>query len=79
LNLQAESKILKKLLKQQIYQSTQKNLKKKTVFRTLKVERGQKYARTEFAGPTQNHKKIIRTSNQSIKTKIFPKKVCLVP
>jgi hypothetical protein len=46
---------------------------------TLKVERGQKYARTEFAGPTQNPKKIIRTSNQPIKTKFFPKKVCLVP
>jgi hypothetical protein len=53
-NLQAEYKILKKLLEHQIYQPKQKNSKKKTVFRTLKVERGQKYARTEFAGPTQN-------------------------
>jgi hypothetical protein len=77
-NLQAESKILKKILEHQIYQSKQKNSKKKTVFRTLKVERGQKYARTEFADPTQNPKKIIGTSNQPIKTKIFPKKVCLV-
>jgi hypothetical protein len=57
---------------------TKKNLTK-TVFRTLKVERGQKYARTEFAGPTQNPKKIIRTSNQPIRMKFFPKKVCLVP
>jgi hypothetical protein len=69
----------KKLLEQQIYQSKHK-IKKKTVFSTtLKVERGQKYARTEFAGPTQNPKKIIGTSNQPIKTKIYPKKVCLVP
>jgi hypothetical protein len=34
---------------------------------------------TEFAGSTQNVKKIGRTSNQPIKTKIYPKKVCLVP
>jgi hypothetical protein len=61
-------------LKQQIYQSKQK-ISKKTVFRTLKVERGQKYARTEFAGQTQNPEKIIRTSNQPIRTKFFPKKV----
>jgi ribosomal protein S6 len=47
-NLQAESKILKKF-------QNKKNLKK-TVFRTLEVKRGQKYARTEFAGPTQNPK-----------------------
>jgi hypothetical protein len=43
---------------------------KKIVFCTLKMERGQKYALAEFAGPTQN---------QPIRTKIFPKKVCLVP
>jgi hypothetical protein len=29
---------------------------------------------TEFAGSTQNPKKIIGTSNQPIRTKIFPKK-----
>jgi hypothetical protein len=29
---------------------------------------------TEFAGPTQNPKKIIRTPNLPIRTKIFPKK-----
>jgi hypothetical protein len=34
---------------------------------------------TEFAGSTQNPKKNIETSNQPIKTKNFPKKVCLVP
>jgi hypothetical protein len=39
------------------------------VFRTLKVESGQKYAWTEFAGLTQNAKKIIGTSNQPEKEK----------
>jgi hypothetical protein len=33
---------------------------------------------TEFEDSTQNHHKIITTPNQSIKMKIFPKKVCLV-
>jgi hypothetical protein len=59
-----------------------KKFLKKTVFRTLKVERGQKFVwglPKELAGSTQNPKKNIRTSNQPIKTKIFPKKVCLVP
>jgi hypothetical protein len=64
-------------LEHQIYQAKQK-ISKKNVFRTLKEERGQKYAHTEFAGPTQNPKKIIRTSNQPIRTKFFSKKVCLV-
>jgi hypothetical protein len=41
------------------------------VFRTLKVERGQKHDRAEFADPTQNTKKIIRTPNQN---ENFPKK-----
>jgi hypothetical protein len=51
-----------------------KKFLKKTVFRTLKVERSQKYARAEFAGPTQNPKKNIGIPNQPIKPKIFPKK-----
>jgi hypothetical protein len=34
---------------------------------------------TEFAGLTQNPKKNIRTPNLSIRTNIFPKKLCLVP
>jgi hypothetical protein len=38
------------------------------------MEKGQKYAWTEFAGPTQNPKKIKGTSNQLIKTKKNPKK-----
>jgi hypothetical protein len=33
----------------------------------------------EFAGSTQNPKKIIGTPNFPIKKKIFPIKVCLVP
>jgi hypothetical protein len=33
----------------------------------------------EFAGSTQNHKKIIRTPNQPIETEKFTKKICLVP
>jgi hypothetical protein len=33
----------------------------------------------EFVGSTLNPKKNIGTSNQPIRTKIFPKKVCLVP
>jgi hypothetical protein len=34
---------------------------------------------TEFAGSTQNHKNLNGTPNLPTKTKIFPKKVCLVP
>jgi hypothetical protein len=78
-NLQAESKILKKIIGTPNLSINTKNFEKKTLFRTLKVERGQKYARTEFAGSNQNPKKIMRTSNQPIRTKFFPKKVCLVP
>jgi hypothetical protein len=51
-NLQAESKILKKIIGTP--NLSIKKFLKKTVFSTLTVERGQKYARTEFAGPTQN-------------------------
>jgi hypothetical protein len=61
-------------LEHQIYQSKQKISKKKTVFRTLNVETGEKYARTEFAGQTQSPKKNyknIKSTNQNL---IFPKK-----
>jgi hypothetical protein len=34
---------------------------------------------TEFAGSTQNFQKIFRTVNRPIKTKIFSKKICLLP
>jgi hypothetical protein len=45
------------------------------MFRTLKLERSQKFAsEMEFAGSTQNPTKIIRTSCNLIRTKIFPKK-----
>jgi hypothetical protein len=73
-NLQAESQIPKKKYWNTKYINQNQKFKKKTMFRALKVERGQKYAQTEFADPTQNLKKIIRTSNQPIRTKIFPKK-----
>jgi hypothetical protein len=33
----------------------------------------------EFAGSTQNHKKIIENPNQPIETKKILKKICLVP
>jgi hypothetical protein len=33
----------------------------------------------KFAGSTQNVKKIVGTSNQPTRTKMFPKKVCLIP
>jgi hypothetical protein len=52
-----------------------KKFKKKTVFRTLKVERGQKYARTEFEGPTQNPKKISEHQINQSKQKISQKKL----
>jgi hypothetical protein len=66
-NLQAESKILKKIIGTP--NLSIKKFLKKTVFRTLKEEIGQKYARTEFAGPTQNPKKISEHQiNQSKRT-----------
>jgi RNase H-fold protein (predicted Holliday junction resolvase) len=48
------------------------------MFNTLKKYRSQKFVwgyPTEFEGSTQNSKKNIGTSNQPIKTNIFPKKV----
>jgi hypothetical protein len=49
---------------------------------TLKVKKNSKIilgSPTKFAGLTQNRKKIIGIPNQSIRTKIFAKKVYLVP
>jgi hypothetical protein len=51
-----------------------KNFYKKTVFRSLKVIRGQKYARTEFAGPTQNPKKNYRNIKSTNQNEVFPKR-----
>jgi hypothetical protein len=57
-NLQAVSKILIKIIgTPQIYQSKQKNSKKNCV---SYLKSGK---RKEFAGPIQNPKKFIRTSN----------------
>jgi hypothetical protein len=44
------------------------------MFSTLKVKNSYGGYPTEFAGSTQDPKKIVGTSNQSIRTKIFPKK-----
>jgi hypothetical protein len=80
-NLQAQPKIIKKLSKYKINQSKQKKFKKK-VFLVPQKGKGAKNLYesypTEFTGSTQNPKKNIRT-NQLIRTKIFQKKVCLVP
>jgi hypothetical protein len=64
------------------YQNTKstnrnKKISNKSMFSTSKVKRRQKIVwgyRTEFAGSTQNPKKIIRTANLPIKTKVFLKK-----
>jgi hypothetical protein len=80
-NLQVQSKILIKLLEHQIYQSEQKN-SQKSMFSTLKCKEAKNSYEgnpTEFAGSTQNLKKIIGAPNLPIRTKIFPKTVCLVP
>jgi hypothetical protein len=73
-NLQAESKILKKNIGTPNLSIKTKNFEKKTVFRTLKVERGQKYDRTEFAGLTQNPKKNYENIKSTNQNEIFPKK-----
>jgi hypothetical protein len=73
-NLQAELKILKKIIGTPNLSIKTKNFEKKTVFRTLKVERGQKYARTEFAGSTQNPKKKYENIKSTNQNEIFPKK-----
>jgi hypothetical protein len=52
------------------------------MYSTSKVKRKQKFVwgyPTDFAGSTLTPKKIIRTPNLPIRTKIFPKKECLVP
>jgi hypothetical protein len=78
-NLQAPLTIPKKLLERQIKQLERK-ISQKKVFLVPQKCKGAKNlygsCSTEFAGSTQNHK-IIGTSNQPIKMKMF--KVCLVP
>jgi hypothetical protein len=54
----------------------------KSIFNTPKVKKNEDtygIYPTKFACLTQKHKKVIETPNLPIKTKIFPKKVCLVP
>jgi hypothetical protein len=80
-SLQARPKILKKILKHQINQSERSFSQKKIYLVT------QKYKEPKICmGATRRYsqaqpkilKKIIGTPNLPIKTKIFPKKVCLV-
>jgi hypothetical protein len=52
---------------------------KKSILSTPMVKKKIVWGLTEFAGSTQNPKKMIGTSNQPIRTKNFPKIVCLVP
>jgi hypothetical protein len=72
-NLQAQPKILKKLSEHQIYQSGRKFFQK-SMLSTLKVKNSYGGYPSEFAGSTQNPKKIIETPNIPIKTKVFLKK-----
>jgi hypothetical protein len=64
------SRIRKKTFYLQFYMGTSKFKKTKNSYWICT---------TKFAGSTQNHKKIIETRNQLIKTKFFSKKLCLVP
>jgi hypothetical protein len=83
-NLQAQPKILKNNWKTK---STEipiktKNFSKKLCFLPKKWKGARNLYEsypTKFAGPIQNPKKILGTSNQSIRTKIILKKVFLVP
>jgi hypothetical protein len=61
-NFTWEPKSQKKILEHQFYQSKQKISKKKTVFRTLKVKRGQN---------TKKNYRNIKSTNQN---EIFPNK-----
>jgi hypothetical protein len=78
-NLQAQPKILKKSSEHQFNRSEQKFSQKKVCLVPQKCK-GTKHSyggyATEFAGSTQNPKKIIGTPNLPIKTKIFSKKLC---
>jgi hypothetical protein len=76
-NLQAEPKILTKLLEQQIYQSKQKILKNNCVS-YLKSEKEPKIrigaTRQNLQAQPKMLTKMVGTSNQPIRTKIVPKK-----
>jgi hypothetical protein len=81
-NLQTQPKILKKLSEHQIYQSKRKFSLKKLCFVTYKCKGANNLYEgypTEFAGSTQNPKKMIETPNIPIRTKNFAKKLSLVP
>jgi hypothetical protein len=80
--LQAEPKILKKIIETPNLPIKTKNFSKNCVSYPKKWKGAKNLYGgypTEFAGTTQNPKKNIGTSNQPIRTKILPKKECLVP
>jgi hypothetical protein len=74
-NLQAKPIILKKSSEHQIYQSEQKFSQKNYVSYPKSV----KDPKNRMGATRQNPKKNYQTPNLPIRTKIFPKKVCLVP
>jgi hypothetical protein len=73
-NLRARPKILIKLSEHQVKQSERNFSQKKNMFSTLKCKGAKNSYGAKFAGLTQNSEKIIGTSNQPIRTNIFPKK-----
>jgi hypothetical protein len=81
-NLQAQSKILKKMIGTPNLPIRTKKFPKKVCFVPYKCKRAKNsYGGywTEFAGSTQNPKKIIVPPNIPINTKIFLKKQFFVP
>jgi hypothetical protein len=74
-NLQAQPKTLNKLSEHQINQSERKSSQKQDVYYLKKEEEPNILMThpTEFAGSTQNPKKVIETSNKPIRTKNFQK------
>jgi hypothetical protein len=81
-NLQAQPKILKKSLKHQINQSELKFSQNNYVLYLKSVKKPKiriGATRQNLQAQPKMLKKIVGTSNQPIRTRIFPKKLCLVP
>jgi hypothetical protein len=68
-SLQGRPKILKKISEHQIYQSNRKVSQTQTMFSTLKWSRSRKFVWEHNIG----------TPHLPIKTKVFPKNLCIVP
>jgi hypothetical protein len=81
-NLQAQPKILKKIRNTKSTNQN-KNFPKKNYVSYLKSVKQPKIrmgaTRRNLQAQPKMLKKIVGTSKQPIRTKIFPKKVCLVP